>query len=110
MTPKWEAMEWVAIARYQLDELAAQAAGGNVKAQRLSKAIKNWDAAGRCINCKAPLPQPAAFVIILQDDDKTWGAGICARCGTDENKISELARAHVRRAYPTMRTVTPGSA
>jgi len=55
MTPKWEAMEWVAVARHQLDELAAQAAGGNQKAQRLSQAITNWDAQGRCINCKAAL-------------------------------------------------------
>jgi len=110
MTPKWQAMEWVAIGRHQLDELAAQAAGGNQKAQRLARAISEWDAEGRCINCKAALPQPEAFIVVLQDNDKTWGAGICARCGSDESKISELAREHVRRAYPSMRTVTPGTA
>jgi len=111
MTQKWEAMEWLAIARYQLDELAAQAADGNLKAQRLTRSIKNWDAQGRCINCKAALPQPAAFVLVLQDDgQKIWAAGICARCGTSESKITELAHAHVRRAYPSMRTVTPGTA
>jgi len=107
---KWEAMEWIAIARDQLDELAAQAADGNLKAQRLTQAIKNWDAEGRCINCKALLPQPAAFVVVLQDDGKTWGAGICARCGTNASKILELARKHVRRAYPSMQIVKPGSA
>ena len=107
---QWVAMEWVAIARDQLDELAAQAAGGNAKAQRLARSITNWDAEGRCINCKAALPQPEAFIVVLQDNNKTWGARICARCGTDESKIVELARQHVHRAYPSMRIVDPGSA
>ena len=106
---KWEAMEWVAIARDQLDELRAQAAGGNLKAQRLAQAIMNWDE-GRCINCKKPLPQPEAFILVLQENNKTWGAGLCAKCGSNKSKILELARKHVRRAYPSMRTVTPGTA
>jgi len=108
---EWENLEYAVIARDRLDDLAALARDGDVKAQRLQQAITEWDVEAPCINCKVrPLPQPTAFVLVLKDDGTTWGCGICERCGTDESKIRKVAREHLRRAYPTMRIVEPGTA
>jgi hypothetical protein len=90
------ALHYVVILRDQLDRLAALARSSDAPAQQALCAITNWDAEGRCINCKAaPLPLPEAFILVLQDDDKTWGAGICLSCAADESKLVELAREHV---------------
>jgi len=108
---EWENLEYAVIARDRLDDLAALARDGDVKAQRLQQAVTEWDVEAPCINCKVrPLPQPTAFVLVLKDDGTTWGCGICERCGTDESKIRKVAREHLRRAYPTMRIVEPGTA
>ena len=108
---EWQNLEYAIISRDRLEDLAALAADGDTKALRLHKAINEWDVEAPCINCKArPLPQPEGFVLVLKDDGTTWGAGICQRCAADESKLVELAREHLRRAYPSMRIVKPGSA
>ena len=105
---QWEGFHYVVIERDRLDDLAALAADDDASA-RVLEAISEWDtAAGRCINCKAaPLPLPEAFIVVLKDNDikgndKTLIAGICERCGTDKSNLMALARAHMKRAYPTM--------
>jgi hypothetical protein len=110
---KWQHLRYVVISRDRLGDLAADAAGGDARAARVLAAILEWDGtAARCINCKVgPLLQPEAFIITLKDDGETWGAGICARCcAAHEGQLVELAQAHLRRAHPSMRIVTPGTA
>jgi hypothetical protein len=110
---KWQHLHYVVISRDRIDELAANAAGGDARATRVLKAIIEWDGgAARCINCKAaPLAQPQAFIITLKDDGEILGAGLCERCcAAHADKLVQLAQKHLRRTYPSMRIVKPGTA
>jgi|SRR5262249_23741753 len=102
-----ELMEYALVGRDQLDDLTVVAARGSATAKRLLRAITGWGAEGQCINCKAA-PLPEAFIVVLSDS-KTSTAGICARCAEDTDKLTALAREHVRRAYPSMQTVKPAT-
>jgi hypothetical protein len=105
-----ELMEYALVARDQVDDLTMVAARGSATAKRVLRAITEWDAEGQCINCKAtPLPAPEAFIVILSDSE-TFTAGVCQRCAEDTDKLTARAWAHVRRAYPSMQTVKPGTA
>jgi len=110
---QWQHLHYVVISRDRIDELVANAASGDARAARVLKAIVEWDGkAARCINCTtAPLQWPEAFIVTLRDDGEILAAGLCERCcAAHAGQLVELAQRHLRRTYPSMRIVTPGTA
>lgn len=112
MTQKGETLHYVLINRDGINDLIANAAGGDARAMRVLKAIVEWDGtAARCVNCHtAPLLQPEAFILLFKDDGEIWAAGICeCCCAAHEGKLVELAHEHLHRLHSSStRMVTPG--